>query len=184
MLAKQAVAAALVVVLAGCAGLQPAGRNAPEPIPEARTAPVQRPQPAPPIQPAASSPVIEAAPLPPPTAAPTPAPASPSLVAPAPSVAAPAVALPPPPPPPVNNDDVTVTAPVERQVTPPPGDPRSQAERREDIQRWDHCVMQMQAAGDSDPTRPSLESPEDVCSRSLGMVNRNAVPTSRLQRRR
>ena len=32
--------------------------------------------------------------------------------------------------------------------------------------------------------RPALQSPEDVCAHDLGMANRNAVPVSRLQRRR
>jgi hypothetical protein len=149
---------AVAVVLTGCAGFQPAGRNA-----ERSEAPAALPPPA------AHNAVNPPAENPPP----------PTL--PAPSVAAPSVSASAPPPPPSNdNSDVTVVAPTERQVPPPSGDPRSVAERREDIQRWDHCVMQVQSSADSDPMRPTLDTPEDVCSRQLGQANRTAVPESRL----
>jgi len=66
-------------------------------------------------------------------------------------------------------------------VRPPNGDPRSIAERREDIQNWDHCVMQAMAQ-QSDPNRPTVDTPEDICAQRLGQSSRNAVPQSRLQR--
>jgi hypothetical protein len=99
----------------------------------------------------------------------------------APPVAAPSVAVPVTPPPPApDNDTVTVTGPVARQVLPPHGDPRSVAERREDVTNWDHCVMQVQATYQGDPMEPETETPEDVCAHQLGMSNRDAVPASRL----
>jgi hypothetical protein len=159
MLRSLAIAVA-AITLAGCAGLEPAGRNAARP-----EAPVALPPPP-----------AEAAPAP----QPPPAPSEPTQPTPAAPVAAPSVAAPPPPPPAADRADITVTAPTERQVPAPRGDPRSVAEQREDIQNWDHCVMQVQAAYENDPMRVALESPEDVCSRQLGMANRNAVPQSRL----
>lgn len=81
-------------------------------------------------------------------------------------------------------DDGSIVVPgtPERPITPPPGDPRSVAERVEDIRAWDQCVSRAQAQFESDPMRPQLDSPEDVCSQSLGMANRNAIPESRRQR--
>jgi hypothetical protein len=58
------------------------------------------------------------------------------------------------------------------------------AERREDIETWDRCVLAVQQTYQADPTEPELETPEDVCRRQLGMTNRFAVPTSRLARPR
>lgn len=82
------------------------------------------------------------------------------------------------------NGDVVVPGSRERQVPAPGGDPRSNAERMQDIRAWDRCVMNVQAAGEADPMRPQLTTPEDYCSQSLGMANRTAVPQSRLERRR
>jgi hypothetical protein len=102
-----------------------------------------------------------------------------------PVVAAPNVAAPPPPRPVAERDgDIVVPGVVERQVPAPNGDPRSVAERTADIRAWDRCVTRVQSSYESDPTRPQLDTPEDVCSQSLGMANRNAVPDSRSQRRR
>ena len=99
-----------------------------------------------------------------------------------PPVAAPSISVAPPPPAPRTDDaDVTVQAPA-RQVQAPRGDPRSVSERREDVQRWDTCVMQVQQTYASDPLEPETETPEEVCQRQLGQENRNAVPTSRLVR--
>ena len=70
-----------------------------------------------------------------------------------------------------------------RQIT-PPGDPRSTSERMEDIRAWDQCVTRVQAAYERDPMRPQLDSPEQYCSRSLGMSDRDAIPMSRQERRR
>jgi hypothetical protein len=179
MLGRVAAAAALIA-LAGCAGLEPAGRNATRadaPSPPARTASAQTQRSAPVAPPPSYVP-------PPPSQVHSPAPPvaqqaqlQPPPVA-APSVAAPA---PPPPPPPANNEDVTVVAPA-RQIEPPHGDPRSVAERREDIQIWDHCVLQVQQTYAADPLEPETETPEDICRRQLGQANRTAVPTSRLVR--
>lgn len=111
---------------------------------------------------------------PPPTAAPaTPAATAPAAAAP--NVAAPA-ATPEARP---NDDSVVVPGARPQPVRPPPGDPRSVAERTEDVRAWDQCVSRAQAQFETDPMRPQLETPEDVCSRSLGMSNRLAVPASR-----
>ncbi len=40
------------------------------------------------------------------------------------------------------------------------------------------CVMRAQGATESDPNRVQLDTPEDLCRESLGMANRNAIPTS------
>jgi hypothetical protein len=102
-------------------------------------------------------------------------------------VAAPGVsAAPAPAPQPAQADaddgDIVVPGQRESQVPPPGGDPRSTAERVEDIRRWDTCVMQVQNAFDRDPMRPQLTSPEEYCSETLGMSSRTSVPDSRLQR--
>ncbi|MGE0596839.1 MAG: hypothetical protein AB7P07_10750 [Hyphomonadaceae bacterium] len=82
--------------------------------------------------------------------------------------------------PPAPRGDVVVPGPVqEQQVQPPAGDPRTAAQRMEDIRAWDRCVMQAQNMGESDPTRPALDMPEDLCRQELGMANRTAVPDSR-----
>ena len=171
MLGRYAAIAALIA-LAGCAGFESAGRNstrgAPEPIPAAapRTAPVAPPP----------------AYVPPP---PSQAQTSPVQISPAQQrpIAAPSVSVAPPPPAPRADDDadVTVQAPA-RQVQAPRGDPRSVSERREDVQRWDTCVMQVQQTYASDPLEPETETPEEVCQRQLGQADRGAVPTSRLVR--
>ncbi len=146
-------AMAALTLLAACASMQPAGRNA-----------------------------REAAPAPPPVAsAPAPAPAP---QAPAPSVAAPDVSVSQPAPQPQQQQrsgggDIVVPGQVERQVPAPDGDPRTTAERMADIRAWDRCVMQVQGQASSDPMRPQLDSPEEVCREDLGMSSRNAVPNRR-----
>ncbi|MBS0385491.1 MAG: hypothetical protein JSS00_09090 [Proteobacteria bacterium] len=165
MLGRFAAAAALLA-LASCAGLEPAGRNAARNASEA--VPAAAPRTSAPIAPAPSS---------------VSPPQSMQQTQAAPSVAAPSVTAPPPPPPARadQDSDVTVHAPA-RQVEPPRGDPRSVAERREDIQTWDRCVLAVQQTYQADPTEPVLETPEDVCRRQLGQASRTAVPTSRLVR--
>lgn len=172
MLARSA-ATAVLIALAGCAGMESAGRSA-------RTA--------------EPTPVASA---PPPTA--TPAPAQ-TPVAPPPPATEPAPAAPPPaptpapqtPPPPAEASEETVAAPRasgdvvvpgarQRQVQPPGGDPRSNAERMQDIRAWDQCVMRVQSAFERDPMRPQLQTPEEYCRQSLGMADRTAVPASRLE---
>ncbi|HCK84096.1 MAG TPA: hypothetical protein DHW63_06150, partial [Hyphomonadaceae bacterium] len=76
-------------------------------------------------------------------------------------------------------DEIVVPGQVQRQIPPPNGDPRSRAERIEDIRAWDQCVTSVQAAFESDPMRPQLQSPEEVCRTSLGMAARDGVPESR-----
>jgi hypothetical protein len=162
MMGRPAVLAALIA-LAGCAGVEPVGRNAQRaPAPVAAEAP---PQPAP----SAVSP---------PPQAPPPAQAAAPQAAPAPT-----------PTPPTETasaeEDNAIVVPGQRdvQVPPPAGDPRSVAERTEDVRAWDQCVTQVQSAFEHDPMRPQLDSPEEYCSRSLGMANRMAVPESRRTRR-
>lgn len=148
MLARSAALAALLV-LAGCAGLTPAGRSA-DPVPPPPAAGQQAP-----AEPAPSG---EMAPV-----------AAPNVsVAPAPA-----------PQPPRDPNEVTVPGQLERQVPPPQGDPRSTLERMEDIRAWDQCVTEVQSAAESDPLRPQLDSPEEYCRRTLGMASRLAVPDSR-----
>lgn len=138
------------VGLAACAGIAPAGRNA-----SGAEAPP-------------ASVASEAAPDTPP----------PEL----PPVAAPNVSVAPAPAPPrraSGEDEIVVPGQVQRQIPPPNGDPRSRAERIEDIRAWDQCVTSVQAAFESDPMRPQLQSPEEVCRTSLGMAARDGVPESR-----
>jgi hypothetical protein len=159
-----------LVALAGCAGVESAGRSAREgglaPPPAASA---QEAVPAP-----------GAAPAPPSTA---PLEVPPSAEAP---VAAPdvSVATPPPAPPRSASDDVVVRGEYAGQLPPPEGDFRSRAQRNEDIRSWDQCVTSVQSAFERDPMRPQLDSPEEYCSRSLGMAGRDAIPDSRIQRRR
>jgi hypothetical protein len=179
------VTAAAIIALAGCAGVESAGRNASRSPAPARVAS------APPPASAATLP-------PPPTVQSTP---PPSTVAATPPAARTQAAAPPPvartqaaPPPaaPVatasrdDDDDSTVVVPGvrERQVQPPNGDPRSNAERMQDIRAWDQCVMRVQGAAEANPMRPQLDTPEDYCSQSLGMASRTDIPASRLERRR
>ncbi len=204
MFARLATLAALIALTA-CAGVQPAGRTARaggyepgaiEARPEAPRVVTPEPQPAPlPLPRTTNSPPpsLSSAPLatppsyalPPPSSTPAaPAPmAQPQTAAPpvaAPSVVAPAATRPPPRD---DGENVVVPGQVQRQVRPPSGDPRTVEERMQDISAWDRCVTHVQDAYDSDPMRPQLDSPEDYCSRSLGMADRNAVPISRTQRR-
>lgn len=163
-----------LVLLAACAGMEPSGRSAEQgaaPAPATRTL-VEPP-------PSASLPPPQQTPAPPPVAQQTPAPTPPAAQQSEPAgVASPAV----PPPPPVRRttgNEVVVPGVRERQVESPDEDPRSTTERMRDIRAWDRCVMRIQGRADSDPMRPQLESPEEVCSRSLGMASRTAVPDSR-----
>ncbi|WP_395647126.1 hypothetical protein [Terricaulis sp.] len=209
MLGRVSAAAAALIALTACAGLEPAGRNArsggapvmaeappPRPAPQRtlpppQTAPAPQQQaaaaPPPPLQvpPAASPPPQQSAPqqvaaLPPPQQQTAPPRTTPP---PQPEVAAQGVSAPPLPrvrqrP----SDEVVVPGVQERQVPPPAGDPRSVSQRMEDINAWDRCVTRMQASFESNPTRPQLETPEEVCSESLGMASRTAVPDSRIRR--
>jgi hypothetical protein len=189
------VAIAALAALAGCAGMESAGRNASrDPV---VSAPASAPAPR----------AVASAPTPAPATAPLPAPVA---SAPSPTPAPTVTATPAPPPPqaaltprttaapaieedeaPVAVDtsqrsasDVIVPGVRERQVQPPRGDPRSTSERMEDIRAWDQCVTRVQAAFESDPMNPQLDSPEEYCGQSLGMADRDAVPLSRTERRR
>lgn len=151
MMGRMAVLAA-VIALAGCAGVESAGRNArgdlPPPPPETAAA----------EDPAAPAPPMQAAPPPPAqTAGARPA---------------------------GEDEEGAIVVPGQRevQVPPPDGDPRSVAERMEDVRAWDQCITTSQAAFERDPMRPQLDSPEEVCSRMLGMASRTAVPASRRPR--
>jgi hypothetical protein len=181
MFARMAVVAA-AIGLAGCAGLEPAGRNA-DRAPRA-TASTPAPAPAPMTTPAPTPPAqSQAAPV---AASPAQTPA-PQLSAP--PVAAPRVSVPTPPSPTParaqsDDDDIVVPGQVRTQVPPPAGDPRTNEERRADVRAWDQCITQVQSAFDSDPMSPQLTTPEEYCATSLGMAERTAVPVSRSQRRR
>lgn len=149
---ERLAALVMAAALAGCAALTPDGRGA---APDGTSLP------------AAAS---QAAPQPQPQQQPPEAP-----------VAAPDVSVetPAPPAPRSGDDDIVVRGQQDIQVQPPRGDPRSNLERREDVQAWDQCVTRAQAMGERDPTRPQLDSPEDICSRTLGMAGREAVPDFR-----
>ncbi|MEZ5957726.1 MAG: hypothetical protein R3C27_11015 [Hyphomonadaceae bacterium] len=203
---------ALAMGLAGCAGLEPAGRNARSNGPMATTPAPQQPAP----QQAAALPPPQRTPAPTPQASQTPQPAPQLTVPPAaqrqqqapvvaaspppqptqpvaPPVAAPNVSVAPPAPVQETStpararsadEDIVVPGQVQNQVRPPVGDPRTNEERRADIRSWDQCVMQVQSAFDSDPMSPQLTTPEEYCSSSLGMTNRTSVPIARQGRRR
>lgn len=197
----------LAVGLAGCAGLEPAGRNAAREPRSTTTAPAPRAVEPPPVQLTAPAATPAPTPAPPRATTPTPAPAqaaapqqrsapaaTPAPTTPAPvrqqaPVAAPSVSVPTPAPTQQtraeeNDDDIVVPGQVQTQIPPPAGDPRSNEERRADVRAWDRCITQVQSAFDSDPMRPQLTTPEEYCSTSLGMADRTAVPVSRSQRRR
>lgn len=193
---------ALAVGLAGCAGLEPAGRNArggpsptvtvstpaptptyapqvalpPPQAPQATTAPQQRPALA--VPPSQQTAPVAATPPPPvrtQPAAPPPV-AAPRVTVPTPAPSQPARALSP-------DDDIVVPGQVQTQVPAPAGDPRSNEERRADVRSWDQCITQVQSAFDGDPMSAQLTTPEEYCAQSLGMSERTAVPFSRRQRR-
>lgn len=199
---------ALAVGLAGCAGLEPAGRNARSTGPVATAPAPQRTTP----QQSAALPPPQRAPAPTPQASQTPQPAPQLAVPPAaqrqqpapvaapptptpaptqqrtPPVAAPNVTVAPPAPAQETatpararspDEDIVVPGQVTTQVRPPAGDPRTNEERRADIRSWDQCLMQVQSAFDSDPMRPQLTTPEEYCSSSLGMSDRTSVPIGR-----
>lgn len=190
-------AIASVAVLASCAGMESASRDArsggvssPAPVAAAPTPAPSVARDLPPPAPSASASAPVAAAPPPPQARVAPAPVAaapaPAQVAAAPAPAAAPVTQEQPRPIVTQRDagDVVVPGVRERQVQPPQGDPRSVSERMEDIRSWDQCVTRVQAAFESDPMNPQLDSPEEYCSQSLGMTNRNAVPLSRGERRR
>ncbi len=161
MLRRMTFVSALLA-LAACAGVEPVGRG---------------------VSRAPTPPVVEASP---PAAAVTPAPQLPPVEAPAPPiVAAENVAAPPAAPRQRSRsgeDEIVVPGQTERQSPPPIGDPRNIIERNEDIRAWDRCVMSEQGAFDGDPMSPRLDTPEDLCRRSLGMADRGAIPESRRRR--
>lgn len=153
MLGRMTALAGLIA-LAACAGVEPIGRSASR-------------APAPPTETAPPANVTL------PQSAPTPGVAAQDVAAPAPDARAPARS---------DDDDIVVPGQTERQVPPPNGDPRNRIERNEDIRAWDQCVAGVQAAFESDPMRPQLDRPEEVCNRSLGMAGRDAVPDSTRRR--
>ena len=175
MLGRFAVCAASLIALSACAGMEPAGRNARAPDSVQPTAasgsrtvastPVPTYTAPPPATVAATPPPTAVAALPPPVATTT--------------ASAPQTRATPDP----DDDGAVVRGQIERQVRPPAGDPRSTAERMQDINSWDRCVTHVQAAYERDPMRPQLQSPEEYCAQSLGMTNREAIPESRTQRR-
>lgn len=151
MLGRNAIVAGLAALAAACASAEPAGRNARS---DEAAAPPASAEPAAP----SSAPSVELPPV-----------AAPNVAAPAPARRRQAS----------GEDEVVIPGQVERPVAPPRGDPRSIAQRNEDIRAWDQCVSRAQGVFDTDPMRPQLETPEDVCGASLGMASRDAVPDSR-----
>jgi hypothetical protein len=78
-----------------------------------------------------------------------------------------------------DDDEIVVPGRVQRPVPPPPGDPRTDAQRMRDIRAWDRCVIYAENFGERDPMKYQPQSPEEYCSRRLGMADRLAVPISR-----
>lgn len=160
-LGRVLAATTALALIAACGTVESAGRNARDGA-----------APAPPVTQSAPPPVTQSAPPPTQQTAPPP-----------PSAAAPGVSVAQPAPQAEQRSggggDIVVPGQVERQVPVPEGDPRSAGERMADIRAWDRCVMQVQGQAASDPMRPALETPEDVCRNDLGMANRTAVPASR-----
>jgi hypothetical protein len=68
-----------------------------------------------------------------------------------------------------------VIAPNQKRAESPDGDPRSVAEMREHRQAFDKCTVN---APEPDMFRPVDSTPEERCSKMLGMRNRNAIPDS------
>lgn len=177
MLGRMVATAALIALAAGCAGMESAGRNARvnEPA-RVASAPPAAPAPAAPSPAPIAAPPPQAVQATPPPSAPPPAMIAQSPVPQAERPVASASRA--------DEDDTVVVPGVrERQVQPPNGDPRSNAERMEDIRAWDQCVMRVQGAAEANPMRPQLDTPEDYCRQSLGMSDRTALPASRLERR-
>ena len=192
MLARLATAAALIA-LAGCAGLEPAGRNAQRAPSPVASAPAPRATPPAPAPAQTSPPASTQQQSPAPVSTPSPVQAPPPAVtlAPAPQTPPAAIAPEASAPAPTSTEtasrrssdgDIVVPGQVQQQVLPPQGDPRSTEERRADVRDWNQCVMQVQNAFDSDPMRPQLTTPEEYCSTSLGMTDRDSVPISRRRR--
>ena len=152
MMGRIAVMAALIA-LAGCASIESAGRNA------------QRTEmPPPPAETAA--PVQEAAP--PAQTAQGQAPAAMNTPEQEEAIRQ------------EEEEEGAIVVPGQREMqVQPSGDPRSVAERMRDVRAWDQCITSSQSAFESDPMRPQLDSPEEYCSRNLGMASRTAVPASR-----
>jgi hypothetical protein len=165
-----------LVLVAACAGVTSAGRNASRAseTPAASTQTTQAPLPAPRAQPTQQAQVTQSAPLPPPPAETQ-----------GPPVASGVTIAPAARPAPRNTDDdeVVVESTRQSQVPPPEGDPRTNSERMRDIRAWDQCVTRAQGRAESDPMRPSLTTPEELCTEALGMASRTAVPDSRSRRR-
>ena len=86
---------------------------------------------------------------------------------------------------PTKSDPNTVTVPgtLERPAPSPDGDPRTPQQRTRDRRAFDKCVSRVQdRLEDSIGANPVMDSPEDYCSRRMGMKDRNAVPASRYRR--
>lgn len=86
---------------------------------------------------------------------------------------------PAPPAPAARPGDVIVPGTRPVRTPAPNADVRTVAERQRDVRAWDDCVTRAQDMTDSDPTRPQLTTPEEVCSQRLGMASRLASPSHR-----
>jgi len=75
---------------------------------------------------------------------------------------------------PAANEDVLVT-PSSKRPQSPDGDPRSSAEIQADQMAYDRCLV---SVPQSDMHHPVESTPEEYCSRHLGMADRNAIPDS------
>jgi hypothetical protein len=66
-----------------------------------------------------------------------------------------------------------VIEPRQKRAQSPDGDPRSVGEMREHRTAFDQCVV---TAPEHDMAHPVDSTPEEYCSRVLGMADRDAVP--------
>lgn len=72
------------------------------------------------------------------------------------------------------SEDVVI-APEAKRATPPDGDPRSIGEKREQAAAYDKCLLTAKERQMYDPVG---STPEEYCSRRLGMADRDAIPNS------
>lgn len=81
---------------------------------------------------------------------------------------------------PEDPNSVEVLAPeVERPAPPTLGDPRTPTEIMNARRAWNRCIARADsAARNSSPSQVSIDSPEEICRRSLGMDGPGDIPAS------
>ena len=81
---------------------------------------------------------------------------------------------------PADPNEVEVLAPeVERPAPPTLGDPRTPTEIMNARRAWNRCIARAdRIARDSAPSQVAMDSPEELCRRSLGMQGPDDIPAS------